>query len=77
LGGLSELLKKETTRFSRHGGTLLIGVDDDGSFAGIEEDMQTLKHANRDGFERILMDLAKDGFGGQAMRSAKAIRKET
>src|SRR3546814_19296101 len=28
--------------------------------------MQTLKHANRDGFERLVMDLVKDGFRGHA-----------
>jgi hypothetical protein len=32
----------------------------------VKADMQTLKHANRDGFERLVMDLVKDGFGGHA-----------
>lgn len=64
---LQQVVLKTIAGFLNHeGGTLLIGIEDDGSIAGIEADMQTLKHANRDGFERILMDLAKDGFGGHA-----------
>jgi len=39
------------------GGTLLIGVADDGSVVGLEKDYHTLRTKNRDGFERFLMDL--------------------
>lgn len=64
---LQQVVLKTIAGFLNHeGGTLLIGVEDDGSIAGIEVDMQTLKHSDRDGFERVLMDLAKDGFGGHA-----------
>ncbi len=62
---LQQVVLKTVAGFLDHeGGTLLTGVGDDGSIIGIEADMQSLKHANRDGFERLLMDLVKDGFGG-------------
>ena len=64
---LQQVVLKTVAGFLNHeGGTLLIGVGDDGNITGIEADMQTLKHANRDGFERLVMDLVKDGFGGHA-----------
>ncbi|MEW5999844.1 MAG: ATP-binding protein [Pseudomonadota bacterium] len=65
--GLQKVVVKTIAGFLNHeGGTLLIGVEDDGDIAGIEADLQTLKHPNQDGFERLLMDTAKDGLGGNA-----------
>lgn len=34
------------------GGKLIIGIDDDGKFLGLQNDFNTLKHKNRDGYER-------------------------
>jgi hypothetical protein len=51
---------------NREGGTLLIGVEDNGDIIGIDSDFQTLKHKNRDGFERALMDAVKVSLGGNA-----------
>ncbi|WP_445955793.1 AlbA family DNA-binding domain-containing protein [Yeosuana sp.] len=34
------------------GGKLIVGVDDEGKILGLENDFKTLKHKNRDGFER-------------------------
>ena len=48
------------------GGTLLIGVDDSGGIVGIEADLKTLKHPNKDGFERVLMDAIRSALGGNA-----------
>jgi hypothetical protein len=45
------------------GGTLLIGVADDGSILGIEHDLKTLKRADRDGFEQALRQVLVDYFG--------------
>jgi hypothetical protein len=39
------------------GGTLLIGISDTGTVAGIEKDYTTLKHPDRDGFEQYIMQL--------------------
>ena len=48
------------------GVTLLIGIDDNGQILGIEADLKTLKHPNRDGFERVLMDAIRSALGGNA-----------
>ena len=45
------------------GGTLLIGVSDDGEVVGLEDDYQTLPKKNRDGFENHLSMLVKTMIG--------------
>ncbi len=45
------------------GGTLLIGVDDDGRILGLKIDYSTLKKKNRDGFELKLMQLISTQIG--------------
>jgi hypothetical protein len=40
---------------SHKGGTLLIGVADNGDIVGLEKDYQTLKKPDQDGFEQTLM----------------------
>ncbi len=50
------VLKTLAGFFNSHiGGTLLIGVGDDGEILGLENDYQTLKKPNQDGFEQTLM----------------------
>mgnify|MGYP000744379132 CR=1 FL=1 len=45
------------------GGTLIIGVDDDGTVVGLEDDFSTLGGAkNRDGFMRAFANITKDFF---------------
>jgi Schlafen, AlbA_2 len=50
---------------SPHGGTLLIGVEDNGAVRGLEEDYQAFKpeDRNRDGYELWLMDKLLNTFG--------------
>jgi len=45
------------------GGTILIGVSDDGSVVGLEDDYKTLPKKNRDGFENHLSMLVKTMIG--------------
>lgn len=45
------------------GGTLLIGVKDDGEIFGLEEDYETLKKSDRDGFELKLKQILKNYLG--------------
>lgn len=45
------------------GGTLLIGVDDDGEVIGVERDYPLVKHRNQDGFELWLTDLFVNQLG--------------
>jgi hypothetical protein len=61
---LSKVVAKSIAGFlNTEGGTLLIGVLNDGSIYGIEEDIKTLKHQNKDGFEQILIQVIKDYLG--------------
>ncbi|MDD2659309.1 MAG: ATP-binding protein [Methylococcales bacterium] len=48
---------------SKHGGTLLIGVSDDGEIIGLENDYQTLKKQNQDGFEQVIMTAIAANLG--------------
>lgn len=48
---------------SKQGGTLLIGVSDDGEIIGMENDYQTLKKQNQDGFEQVIMTAIAANLG--------------
>lgn len=48
---------------SHVGGTLLIGVRDDGEIIGLEKDYQTLKRPDQDGFEQTLMTAISANLG--------------
>lgn len=48
---------------SHLGGTLLIGVRDDGDIIGLEKDYQTLKRPDQDGFEQTLMTAISANLG--------------
>jgi len=48
---------------NNHGGTLLIGVDDQGSVIGIEDDYTTLKKNSRDGFQQYVMNTISTRIG--------------
>jgi hypothetical protein len=53
---MEEVILKTVAAFlNSQGGTLLIGVADDGSILGLDPDYQTLKKRDRDGFELWLM----------------------
>lgn len=55
------------------GGTLLIGVADDGSILGLQQDYQTLKKPDRDGFEQVLMTAVAAKLGADACRSVQTV----
>lgn len=48
---------------SHIGGTLLIGVADNGEIIGLEKDYQTLKKPNQDGFEQTLITAIATNLG--------------
>jgi hypothetical protein len=48
------------------GGTLLIGVADDGQVAGLKEDYESLKKPNRDGFEQVILNAVAARMGTDA-----------
>jgi len=45
------------------GGTLLVGVADDGTVVGIEHDLRTLQRQDLDGFEQALRQTISDLLG--------------
>lgn len=46
------------------GGSLIIGVTDEGAVCGLDRDYRTLKDADRDGFERFIIGLVRSRLGG-------------
>lgn len=48
------------------GGKLILGVDDDGNILGLEKDFKTLKHKNKDGYERALFGIISTQLGHEA-----------
>ena len=55
------------------GGTLLIGVADDGDIVGLDHDYPTLKKPDRDGFEQALMTAIATKLGADACRNVQVI----
>ncbi|WP_305906486.1 RNA-binding domain-containing protein [Methylomarinum sp. Ch1-1] len=53
---------------SARGGTLLIGVSDDGAILGLQQDFQSLKKPNQDGFEQALMTAVSSNLGADLCR---------
>lgn len=49
------------------GGTLLIGVADDGSIVGLEADYKSIKKPGRDGFELHLTQMLSNGLGTSSL----------
>jgi len=53
---------------NHRGGSLLIGVSDNGEIVGIEEDLATLRRRDRDGFEAYLVGLLAHSLGAAVLR---------
>ena len=47
------------------GGTLVIGVADDGTVLGLESDLKSLKRPDKDGFEQLLRQVLIDSLGAE------------
>lgn len=66
---LEQVILKTLAGFLNHaGGSLLIGVADDGTILGLEHDYRTLKRADRDGFEQALMTAVANQLGADICR---------
>jgi len=55
------------------GGTLLIGVADNGQVLGLEADYKTLKRQDRDGFDQALMTAIATQLGGDLAPSLQLV----
>jgi hypothetical protein len=63
---LQKMVAKTVAGFlNTEGGTLLIGVADNGSVVGIEPDLQTLQKANHDAFELALRNVLDQHLGAE------------
>ena len=61
---LEFIIAKTVAAFmNSNGGTLLIGISDDGEILGLENDFNTLEKKNRDGFELQLIQVLKKYIG--------------
>src|SRR5664279_2623847 len=69
----SVVMKTMAGYMNGQGGTLLIGVADDGSIVGLEHDYSALKKPDRDGFEQVLMTVAASKLGGDACQNVQAV----
>jgi hypothetical protein len=67
------VLKTLAGYMNGNGGTLLIGVADDGSAVGLEHDYKTLKKQDRDGFEQVLMTAIASKLGGDACHAVQMV----
>lgn len=66
---LSDVVAKTLAAFANHrGGTLLVGVADDGEVLGLELDYKTFRHADRDGFAQHIMSTVQERLGGHVCR---------
>lgn len=66
------VIKSAAGFMNAHGGTVLLGVTDDGDVFGIEKDMKTLGNKqNRDGFELWLTGLLDNMLGPTATSNVK------
>lgn len=57
------ILKSIAALSNRYGGTLFIGVRDDGEVLGLDADYATLKEPNKDHFELHLRELVNAAYG--------------
>lgn len=67
-----EVIETLAAFLNTDGGTLIIGVDDDGNVLGLDEDYNTFRKKNRDGFELHLTRLVSDKLGKRFCRYIRA-----
>lgn len=58
---------------SSTGGTLLIGVNDHGEIIGLENDYQSFKKQNQDGFEQAVMTAVSTNLGADLCHQVKVL----
>jgi hypothetical protein len=72
---MEEAIVKAVAAFANsHGGTLVIGVDDDGQTIGLQHDYNSLGDADRDKFERHLHNLLNQNLGKSFVTTKVKVR---
>lgn len=67
----NSVLKTIAAFLNTEGGTLIIGVEDNGNIFGLEKDYNCLKKKNRDGFELKVVQLIENKIGKLFMSNIK------
>ena len=62
------VLKTLAAFLNSEGGTLVIGVEDDGNVFGLEQDLAMVKERSLDGFEQTMMNLIREKIGPEYAR---------
>jgi hypothetical protein len=71
---LENVIMKSIAGFmNARGGSLLIGVADDGSIIGLEPDFNTLSRKDSDGYTQLLMSVIADRMGTPACKLVKIL----
>ena len=70
------VLKTIAAFLNSEGGTLIIGVEDDGNIFGLEQDLAILSKGSLDQFEQTIVNLICDRIGASFM-SLVTVRFET
>lgn len=65
------VLKTIAAFLNSEGGTLVIGVEDNGSIYGVENDLKTIGKHDLDGFQQVLSGLIADNIGADYGRLVK------
>lgn len=65
------VLKTIVAFLNSEGGTLVIGVEDNGAVFGLRRDLRTVRGQSLDGFEQLLSSLIGDRIGVEFARSVK------
>jgi len=66
-------LKTIAAFLNSNGGTLLIGVDDNGKVLGLQQDILLLSNGNTDKFERVLVDSIANHIGSGFIQYIKIV----
>ncbi|QII12556.1 putative divergent AAA domain family [Candidatus Kuenenia stuttgartiensis] len=69
----SVIVKTIAGFMNNRGGTLLIGIDDEGQPVGLEKDYTTLKRKDSDGYEQFIMGLVSSKVGSNHCSNIKII----
>jgi len=67
------VLKSVAAFLNGEGGTLLVGVADDGTILGLDADYQTLKKRDRDGFEQAVMTAVAERMGADVCANIQVV----
>jgi predicted HTH transcriptional regulator len=67
------ILKTLAGFMNTSGGSLLIGVSDDGKILGLEPDYSTLSRKDSDGFTQLIMSTIAEKMGAPACRLVKIL----